>query len=195
MLKIITEKATMKFLYLFVLLFLSMNIFAAAQTKVNGDFHISLYQNAFDQISEFEMFTKTENQQAFFGIACTDMSPFPTVQIILLDKDILSTLSINYLEVDYEIIGNKQNSIPLTASLKSTYKNNAFSNKIRLEVSTANIKNMTAIQQRYQQLIEQLKQGISIRIHLSSEKIEEQAYHFSLKGLKELLSPHQALCR
>lgn len=193
--KIITEKKTMKFLSLFVLLFLSFNLQCAAQSKVNGDFHISLYQNSFGQISEFEMFTKMDNQQVFFGLSCTDMSPFPTVQIILMDKAILSTLSINYLDIDYTILNSKQKPIPLTASLKSTYKNDKFSNKIRLEINTGNIKSMTTIQKRYQQLIAQLKQGSTIQINISSEKLDEETYQFSLKGLPALLAPHEALCR
>jgi len=186
----------MKHLYILILLSLMpLNIFAANKSEQVGDFHITFYTDALDNTSEFEMFTKQSNKDAFLGISCTDMTPFPTLQIILLGEDIIATLSKNYIEVSYEIKGYKQiKPINLTASLKAIYKNKGFTNKIRFEVNTANIKNMREVKDQYKQLLNNLKQGSKISIKLHFAELEDKNYTFSLKGVRKLLLNHENLC-
>lgn len=189
---------TMKTLSLLMLCLISTHLFANSKSKMHEDFHISLYENAMGSISEFELFTKQANKSAFMGLACTDMTPFPTFQIILQGDDIISTLSKGYLEIDYTIlIKGKEvtNPVPLTASLKAIYKDDQFSNKIRMEVSTGKLKSMTEIQDHYQVLLSTLKKGTEIKISLPSQELDENHYTFSLKGLSKLIIPHEVLCK
>ncbi len=189
---------TMKPLSLLILCLVSTQIFANPKSKTYEDFRMSLYENAMGSISEFELFTKQASKSAFMGLACTDMTPFPTFQIILQGNDVISTLSKSYLEVNYRILVKEKeisNPVPLTASLKVTYKNGQFSNKIRMEVSTGQLKSLTQMQNHYQKLVSTLKMGTEIKISLQSQELDENHYTFSLKGLDKLISPHQLLCK
>jgi hypothetical protein len=173
-------------------------VVGATKTQVIGDFHMTTYEDALGNISEFEMFTKQPDKEVYLGLSCTDMSPFPTLKIVLLGDNIISTLSKNYIEVNYKITTKTPtNIVPLVASLKSTYKNKSFSNEIRLELDRAKIKNMSEIQNLYSKLLNDLKQGSAIIINLSSQEfdLDKQQYKLSLEGFKQLLTPYEAICR
>ena len=188
----------MKTLSLLVLLLLSFNLSANPKTKVLNGFHMSLYENSFGKVSEFEIFTKLENKEVYMGLSCLDMSLFPTLQLILKNKEILATLSKNYIPIDYEIINENKaikNLISLEASLKVSYKDDKFSNRIRLQVHTGKIKDLSEMQSLYKKLLDHLKTGTKIKFYLQKNELEEVQYIFSLQGLKSLLFPHETLCR
>jgi len=188
----------MKTLSLLVLLFLSFSLAANPKTKILNGFHMSLYENSFGNISEFEIFTKLENKEVYMGLSCLDMSPFPTLQLILKDKEILATLSKNYIPIDYEIFNENKaikNLVSLEASLKVSYKDDKFSNRIRLQAHTGKIKDMSEIQFLYKKLLDHLKEGTKIKFYLQKDELEDVQYTFSLQGLKSLLVPHETLCR
>lgn len=189
----------MKTLLLLLLLNLfSSSLFASSKTKVSGNFHMTLYQNTFGEVSEFEMFTKVEDKEIYMGLSCVDMTPFPTLKIVLIGDEVIATLSKKYIPVDYEIITKNstiRNPIVLEASLKSTYDNEQFSNLIRFQVNTGKIKNIKDMQNLYQTLLNSLKEGSEIKFYLQKNELEDIDYTFSLKGLKSLLLPHESLCK
>ncbi len=188
-------------------LVLSNMAYGASKSRALGDFHMSFYLDAYGQVSGFELFTKVIDKEAYLGLSCSGRSPFPMLQILLFNDEVL-TDSPKLLKVSYQIKsfedlvskGGKQIqpsdvNVVLQGILQPVDTADEYSNKVRLELDSMQVKTMRGMQLAYGKLLQQLKQGGSIAVNLNHRAFGERQYEFSLKGLKALLEPHESICR
>ncbi|WP_127470144.1 hypothetical protein [Thiomicrorhabdus aquaedulcis] len=169
----------------------------AAQTQSMQDYHLSVYHGAQEQVSDIELFTKMPNKEVFFGVSCSEMSPFVMVQMVLLNDAVLLE-SPRLLSVSYKIDGVVQ-AIALQGIVTVVDTAEEYSNKVRFELATGNAKlklaNLQQMQAHYNQLLDALQNGQQIDIRLEHKSIGVRDYVFSLNGLKPLLAPYTEVCK
>jgi len=185
-------------LYLVPLMIVALGVMASpvmAEQKVSQDYHLTTYAGQQDSISDIGLFTKQSETEAFFGVTCSSMTPFPYIQILLFNDEVLSETP-KFLKVAYTVDGKVFEQQPaLQGILQVVDTADEYSNKVRLELVPNKVRSLTLMNQGYQQLLEQLKAGQSIEVSISSRAFGTKDYQFSLKGLKTLIEPHQAVCR
>lgn len=160
-----------------------------------GDFHMRTYFQPYTQQPEqIQLYTKASEQQAFLGIICTNANPFPLIEVLLFDDEVLSE-SPRLLKVNYQLSPESGDLFQLQGILQVTDTADEFSNKIRFEMENGVYKNLTQLQQAYQTWLTQLMNSQQVQLQLSHQTLGEKNLSFSLNGLKTLLSPHQDLCR
>ncbi|GKT11910.1 MAG: hypothetical protein ISEC1_P0883 [Thiomicrorhabdus sp.] len=178
---------------------LSVNVLAEVKTKVVGDFHMTLYQGSYGEISDFQLFTKLADKEVYFGVSCSNRTPFPLLQVLLFNENKWMTdsavLHVNYGFLSNELAELEPGLVPLKGTLSSVKKAKKDMNNIRLEVDTARIKSMRALQVVYTQFLKQLKSESMIYIQLIHRDFGKREYHFSLEGLSALLEPYESVCR
>lgn len=174
---------------------LSVNAGAGVQQKSAQDFHMKIYTDAQGSAQDFELFTKVEEREVFLGLSCASMSPFPLLQVLLFNDEVVSE-SPRLMEVRYRVIPESElDPVELQGILKVVDNVDEFSNKIRLELASGQMRSMSEMQAAYAGLLSQLMQSDALEVTLSHRSVGRQTYRFSLKGLKPLLTPHQSLCR
>jgi hypothetical protein len=167
---------------------------AAKTTQTQGDFHLSLYHNQQGQLDDLELFTKMPDKEVYFGLTCSAMSPFPMLEVLLFNREVLIDLP-RLLKVSYQIDGKAvASAVALQGILKPVDTADEYSNKVRLELVTGQLKTMGSLSSEYQRLLSQLKAGQSIQITLMHRGFGEKQYLFSLQGLKALLQPNESIC-
>ncbi|NPA71428.1 MAG: hypothetical protein GXO35_01240, partial [Gammaproteobacteria bacterium] len=169
----------------------------AAKTAVQEDFHLSLYEDARGQVSALELFTKMPDREVYLGLTCTDMSPFPLLQVLLFNDEVLIE-SPRLLDIHYRIkdgMGAEVRSeVMLQGVLKPIDTADEYSNKVRLELKSGQVKSMNVMLEKYQALLFSLRSGSEIELTLTHRTLGEHAYRFSLKGLNGLLTPYESVC-
>ncbi|MBN2647981.1 MAG: hypothetical protein JXR44_09365 [Thiotrichales bacterium] len=188
-------KKSISILTLFFVLFVSqMGMAQQSSSQQLGDYHLSLYYDAQDDVLDLEAYTKHESQNAFFGVTCSVMSPFPSVQVLLFDEAAISA-SPRLLKVSYQIDG-QPGTLPLQAVLQAEKGTQGLQNQLRLEVDQSRIeKNLRRMQQIYTQLLEALESGQSVQLSFQHRTLGQHDYLFSLNGFKALIEPHREVCR
>ena len=186
-------------LILSISMVLNSKAVAEVKTKVQGDFHMTLYQGAYDEITDFQLFTKLADKEVYFGVSCSNRTPFPLFQVLLFNESKWMDGSAD-LHVSYFLTTNSKRDpdlvlAPLKGSLSSVNNDDEKLNKIRLEIDTSRIKSMRAMQVVYAQFLEQLKSESKIDIQLTHRDLGEKWYQFSLGGLSQLLTPYESVCR
>ncbi len=182
-------------LFALSLTLLSSGAFAAKTTQIEGDFHLSLYEDQQGQLENLELFTKIPDKEVYLGLTCSSMSPFPMFEVLLFNNEVLMKTP-GLLKVSYQIDGQVDaSSITLQGVLEPVNSADEHSNKVRLELAYGQVKTMDKMQAAYQTLLGQLKAGDSIDITLKHRKMGEKQYRFSLQGLKTLLTPNESICR
>ena len=177
------------------LLILSTPTLAEKTTQTQGDFHLSLYKDSQGQLDDLELFTKVPDKDVYLGLTCSHMSPFPMLEVLLFNDEVLMD-SPRLLTVSYQIDGKQSaTAVALQGILKPTDTADEYSNKVRLELDSGQVKTMGGMQVAYQTLLAQLKAGTSLDIALKHKGFGEKQYSFSLQGLNELLSPNEFICR
>ncbi|WP_029406823.1 hypothetical protein [Thiomicrorhabdus sp. Milos-T2] len=174
-----------------VLLFLP-GLVASAESKVNQDYHLSLYKDVQGSVDALELFTKAPDKREFFGITCSMQSPMPLIQVILFDDEIMSEtpkLLTVTLAIDGVILKQKLQGI-----IKVVDNADEFSNKIRLELVTQKGSSFKDLQNSYRVLLKQLQQGKAVTVQLEHRNLATKKVNFSLKGLGNLLVPNQNIC-
>lgn len=168
---------------------------AETEQSVEGDFHRTLYIGQQGVISDIELFTKQPEKEVFFGVTCSAMSPFPLLQVLLFNDEVLSETP-KFLSVRYRIDGESIEHKPsLQGILKVVDSADEFSNKVRLELESGQIRSMNVMNKGYQTLLSDLKQGQKVAFTLTSRSFGSQNYEFSLKGFKALIEPYESVCR
>lgn len=173
---------------------------AKAQTQALGDFHMTLYQGAYGEVSDFELFTKQAANEIFFGISCSDRTPFPLLQVLLFNQHVLlddpAEIAVNYAFPEQSDHQSQllTERVALKGVLRSIKTAGENSNKIRLELDTGHFKSMNAMAAAYTQLLNQLKFASSVAITFKDVRFGEKRYIFSLKGLEALIKPHEGVC-
>lgn len=167
-----------------------------SENVVAEDFYLTRHYGIYDTVSEIELFTKQTTQNAFFGVACSEQSPFPSIQILLQGQS--SWLRANTaLKVEYRIKGvEKKDLIPVSANLRVIESSSGVENQIRLRIDTQGAKTMTTLVEQYRLWMNQLKAGSDVAFTLSTigdDNLSRQ-YAFSLKGLSILIKPDEAIC-
>ena len=162
------------------------------QTKVAGNYHLTVYPDAFGEALDLELFTKLADRQVFFGVGCSAMSPMPMLQVLMFDDDIVSETP-KFMSASVQIDGGA--SIKLDAVLKPTLSADEISNRMLLQFASQRGDDMRVLKQQYLDLLQALQKGQNVKVTLSHRTIGEQAYDFSLAGMDELLRPYQNVCR
>jgi len=164
----------------------------SAETQVLKDYHMSLYKDVQGSVDSFELFTKVEGKQQFFGLSCNRQSPLPLMQVLLFDQEIMSEQT-RLVDVMVKI-----DSQPINETLNGilTVVDNAdeFSNKIRFEVPPKYKSSFTTMQNSYRSLINQLQTGDMLSVKIKHRVLGEKEITFSLRGLNSLMAGHQAIC-
>lgn len=174
---------------------------AKPQAQALGDFHMTLYQGAYGEVSDFELFTKQAANEIYFGISCSDRTPFPLLQVLLFNQHVLlddpAEIKVSYAfpQKSAKQGHSVADSVALKGVLRSIKTAGETSNKVRLELDTAHFKSMNAMADAYAQLLNQLKLASSVEITFKDARFGEKHYIFSLKGLEALIKPHEAICR
>ena len=123
-------------LWMFVGVLFSGAALAEREQSVQGDFHRTLYLGQQGVVSDIELFTKQAEHEVFFGVTCSSMSPFPMLQILLFNDEVLSETP-KFLSVRYRIDGESIEHQPtLQGILQVVDTADEFSNKVRLELET-----------------------------------------------------------
>ena len=170
---------------------------AQSQTsEIHGDYHLSLYPDMYGDVLEFEAFTKIADQKSFFGLSCSSMSPFPMLQILLFDDDIVSETP-RFLKASYEISGlDSFKPVAMQGILQATLTADEFSNRIRLELDPQAIpKDLRVMKSEYARLLKQLSDGEEITVMLDHRSFGEKSYQYSLKGMDSVIQNSGSLCR
>ncbi|KUJ75535.1 hypothetical protein AVO42_09490 [Thiomicrospira sp. XS5] len=183
------------FLFFTLSLLLSTHSFAKATQTFHEDYSLTTYLNPYTQEpDQVELFTKQATSEAFFGLTCSAGNSLPALQVLLLNKAVISPTP-KLLTVQYQIQpSDKRAPIPLQGILKTQSQNNQKQNRIRLEIPTQQIGSFQQLQQSYQQLLNQLKNGQTLHITITHHSLGEYDYTFSLKGLNYLLTSNESLC-
>ena len=190
-----TKKNSHKWAILVMLMASFLSLPSLAEQKVQEDYHLTTYVGQQGIVSDIELFTKQAKGEVFFGVTCSTMSPFPLLQILLFNDEVLSEMP-KFLSIDYAINGQKRDEQPrLQGILQVVDTADEYSNKVRLELEPGNLRTLALMNEGYQTLLKNLKAGQSIDITLTSRAFGSKRYQFSLKGLSVLLEPHQSVCR
>ena len=172
-----------------------VSLSANAAQQVYQDYHLTTYMGPQENVSDIELFTKQSEREVFFGITCSTMTPFPLVQILLFNDEVLSETP-KFLSVSYSIDGQVFEFQPaLQGILEAVNKPSERANKIRLELVPSSVDSFALMGDGYLSLLENLKLGRVIEITLKSGSFGSKAYRFSLNGLNTLLEPHKSICR
>lgn len=168
---------------------------ADRQQSVMGDFHRTIYLGQQGVVSDIELFTKQADKEVFFGVTCSSMSPFPMLQILLFNDEVLSEAP-KFLSVSYRINGESIEHQPvLQGILQVVDSADEFSNKVRLELESGKIRSMNVMNSGYQTLLRDLMLGQKVAFTLNSRAFGSQNYEFSLNGFKGLIEPYESVCR
>ncbi|MDX1347157.1 MAG: hypothetical protein R3189_02775 [Thiomicrorhabdus chilensis] len=167
---------------------------AVSQQKVMGDYHLTIYEDAQGSVDGIELFTKLADREAFFGVSCTRMSPFPLLQVLLFNDEVISE-SPRLLKLRYSLEGSTLQSDGLQGVLKATDSVEEHSNKIRIEFGSVGLGSMQAMQEAYDELLDKLAASKTLKLELSHRTLGNFEYGFSLKGLGSLLTPYRDICR
>lgn len=167
---------------------------AQTEEQTLNDFHLTLYKDAQDLVDGVELFTKLEDRQVFFGVVCTRMSPFPLLQVLMFDDEVISE-SPRLLQVRYVIDGSDGASDGLQGVLRPTDTFEERSNKVRIEFNSTGLGSMQAMHQAYDGLLDKLSSSAVLRLELSHRTLGQHEYAFSLRGLGSLLAPYRDICR
>ncbi|MBO1923163.1 hypothetical protein [Thiomicrorhabdus sp. 6S3-12] len=163
-------------------------------SKQLGDYHLTLYPDIQGDVLDLEAFTKQSDNDVFFGVTCSAMSPFPSMQILLFEDEIISEFP-RLMDASYQIDG-KPGEVPLQAILKADLTADRFVNRLRFEVDTTKVqKRMDLMKQAYHRLLDELEQGKTIQLTVEHRHTGKKSYRFSLQGLKTVLQPYQRVCR
>ncbi|MEA3406113.1 MAG: hypothetical protein U9R28_10315 [Pseudomonadota bacterium] len=174
---------------------LNFKVMAAPQQQVEGHYHLTIYSDQQGLVSDIELFTKQERHEVFFGVTCSSMSPFPLVQVLLFNDDVVSEMP-RFLRASYLIDGQKPKEAPkLQGILKPVDTFEEYSNKIRLELEPDKIRSLSVMNQGYAALLNSFKSGENVEITVESGAIGTQKYEFSLKGFKALIEPYESVCQ
>ena len=175
--------------------FSSVSMAAEREQKVSEDFHLTTYIGQQDVVSDIELFTKQAEKEVFFGVTCSSMSPFPLLQILLFNDEVLSETP-KFLSVGYRIDGESIEHNPaLQGILKVMDSAEEFSNKVRLELEPGKIRSMNVMNEGYEALLNDLKAGEQVKFTLNSRAFGTKDYAFSLKGFKALIEPYESVCK
>lgn len=180
-----------------VLIGIGLSGLAVAQpdkTEQVGAYHLSLYQDVQGDVLDLEAYTKNPDKRVFFGVTCSAMSPFPAMQVLLFEDEIISETP-RLLSASYQIDG-QDGQAPLQAILKAELTADRYLNQVRFEIDSSKIeKNMRLMQAAYGQLLDQLEQGKEITLSVEHRVLGKHQYQFTLEGLAKVLQPHQRICR
>lgn len=171
--------------------------FASAQSekRVSEDYHLTVYKGEQAVVTDIELFTKQADRSIFFGVTCTSMSPFPLVQILLFNDEVLSETP-KFLSVSYRIDGEKMEHQPILQGILMVEDSvDEYSNKVRLELKTGEIRSMNVMDRGYRTLLNDLQAGQQVEFILQSRSFGTKAYQFSLMGLANLMAPYESVCR
>ena len=179
----------------FALLFLvSWSLAAEArQEQVVGDFHVTHYTDLQNSAEGFEAFTKHTDKKVFFGLSCSIQSPFPLMQVIVFDNQVISETP-KYLKVNLKVDGIKLES-KVNGVLSVINNAEEFSNKIRFEMKAKPGSSLQDLQSDYMQLLKQLSNAKRLIVELQHRSLENAEYTFSLEGFKSIVNTHASLCR
>lgn len=167
----------------------------AAEQSVFQDYHLSVYRDAQQSVEHIELFTKMPDREVFFGVSCSSQSPFPMLEVLLFNDEVISE-SPRLLQADYSIDGRAVDAaFKWQAIIKYVNTFEEVSNRLRIELDPQSVKSMNVMQEAYQSLLENLKQGEKVSITFSHRALGAFTYDFSLQGLKQLLEPYQAVCK
>ncbi|MDG6779135.1 hypothetical protein QCB44_10500 [Thiomicrorhabdus sp. zzn3] len=167
----------------------------AAEQSVFQDYHLSVYRDAQQSAEHIELFTKMPDREVFFGIRCSSQSPFPMLEVLLFNDEVMSELP-RLLQADYRIDGQAGDpAFKWQAVLKPHNTFEEVSNRVRIELDPQSVKSMNVMQEGYQSLLENLKQGEKLEVTFSHRALGKPTYAFSLRGLKKLLEPYQDVCK
>jgi len=164
----------------------------ANESKMLKDYHMTMYQDAQGSLDGVELFTKEKDKRVFFGLTCSTQSPFPMLQVILFDDNIMSETT-KLLSAKLFIDGVEQ-TVDLQAILKAVDTVDELSNKIRIELVAKRGSSMGLLEQQYQGLIKKLEKGQTITVQLSHRTLDTKTVKFSLSGLGDLLKSNESLC-
>lgn len=167
---------------------------ASSQQKVIGDYHLTIYEDAQGSVDGIELFTKLADKKVFFGVSCTRMSPFPLVQVLLFDDEVISE-SPRLLQVRYSMDGADWQSHGLQGVLKATDSVEERSNQVRIELNSSGLGSMRAMQEAYADFLDKLSMSKALQLELSHRRLGKFEYGFSLNGLGRLLAPYRDICR
>lgn len=171
--------------------FLAQGASAQATSQQAGNFHLQIYQDAFGNPLDIELFTKSADKNQFFGITCSAMSPLPMLQVLLFDDDILSETP-KFLEATVRTDGA---TYAMNAILQPTLNADEVSNKLRLEFAkTAQTSNFTQMERQYSQLLKTLMQEKPVAIEVTHRTFGNKVFQFETEGLATLLKPRFSLC-
>ena len=187
----------MRFTFYFLMMVLFTSACSAQQREqaVRDDYHLTAYIGQQGVVSDIELFTKQAEHEVFFGVTCSSMSPFPLLQILLFNDEVLSETP-KFLTVTYQIDGERVEHKPtLQGILKVLDSADEFSNKVRLELESGKIRSMRVMDEGYQNLLHDLKLGQQVEFVLNSRAFGSKRYQFSLKGLRSLIEPYESVCR
>ncbi|MBF6058313.1 hypothetical protein [Thiomicrorhabdus heinhorstiae] len=167
--------------------------------EVVGDFDLKTYPDYQGGVLEFEAFTKKSDGEAFLGIGCSSMSPFPQLQLLLFNEKEIISETPKLLNVTYRTLpaSSPRNSslYPMQGVLQVVDTVDELSNKIRLQVLTnPQRKTMAQMQQNYRAVLEQWSAGKEVEITLSHRTLQSKSYRFSTAGLKQILLRFPELC-
>jgi len=161
------------------------------QQNAYENIHRTLYFHPLSQqATRIQLYSKQANAAVFFGLSCRDNTPFPTLELILMNENILfETPKLLEVTLHYPNDTHTLNGI-------LTYQNEAdnLSNQIRFEAKPDQSRSFTSLQNQYKKLVEHLLKEEKIDIRLKHNNGLKKAYLFELKGLKTQLSEHKSLC-
>lgn len=158
--------------------------------QVAEDYHLTLYEDVQGSIEGLELFTKQADSEAFFGVSCNMVNPFPMLQVLLF-KDAVISQTPRLLKLQYRV--DKGAMLSGQAVLQATQGESAR-NQIRLELQPEGYASMAAMQQAYRQWLGALKNGREVTLVLSHHALGEKQYVFSLRGFGTLLQTHESVC-
>ena len=173
-------------------LFILPGLVSSAESQVAQDYHMSIYKDVQGSTDAIEIFTKAEDKRVFFGITCSIQSAMPLIQVILFDDEIMSETP-KLLSIKLEIDG-KTLTTELQGIINVVNDSEELSNKIRLEIVTKQGGSFQVLQETYKALLINMQQGQVLKVAMSHRTLEAKEITFSLKGLKQLLQPNQAVC-
>jgi len=184
-------------LFIGIIANIAFSSFAFAQpdkTEQVGAYHLSLYQDIQGDVLDLEAYTKVPDREVFFGVTCSAMSPFPAMQVLLFEDEIISETP-RFMSVSYQLDG-KNGTVPLQAILKAELTADRYLNQIRFEIDSGKIeKNMRLMQEAYARLLNGLETGKQITVTVEHRTLGQHQYQFTLEGLNKVLQPYQRICR
>ncbi|WP_319380198.1 hypothetical protein [Thiomicrorhabdus sp.] len=170
---------------------------AAADSEVVGDFHLKTYPDYQGGVLEFEAFTKKADGEAYLGVGCSSMSPFPQLQLILFNEKEMMSETPKLLQVSYRTLPKEDAVLySMQGVLQVVDTAEEFSNKIRFQVAAdPHKKTLQQMKKNYHAVLQQWSAGETVEITLSHRTLESKSYRFSMRGLAPILKRYSELCQ